>query len=128
MISLLLTDGFERSVLQSLQLELEVAKIHDGLAAVVLPLRLLGDHSWHRDLKHRRTASVHPAHFYVLELPSSSEHERSQEEVIGMDQRSTSFFRKPAPRGIPQGKITLPSFSDDAGFGLRPEGRSLWMG
>ena len=103
-ISLLLTDGVKRPVLQSLELELEVLEIHDGLAAVVLPLRLLGP----VDAKHRRSTSVHPSDFHVLELAPSHERVRSQEEVIGLDQRSTSFSRKPAPLGIPKATSPCP--------------------
>jgi len=86
-MSLLLTDGLEGAILQSLELELEVLEIHDRLAAVVIPLGLLGP----IDSKHRRSTSVRPSHCHVLELAASHERVRSQEEVIGLNQGSTSL-------------------------------------
>jgi len=123
-MSLLLTDSFEGPVFQSLELELEELEIHDDLTAVVLPLRLLEP----VDAKHRRSTSVHPSHFHVLEPASSHEHVGSQEEVIGMDQRSTSFFFGSRRRAGSPRQHHLVLSSDDAGSELRPEGRSLWMG
>ncbi|MGH9391919.1 MAG: hypothetical protein ACRD1Z_20140 [Vicinamibacteria bacterium] len=81
-ISLLLTDGFERSVLQSLELELQELEVHYGLPAVILELRSLGP----LDSKHRRPASVRSSDFDRPELASSHEHVGTQEEVIRLDQ------------------------------------------
>jgi hypothetical protein len=92
-ISLLLTDGLERTVFQPLELELQMLEVHDGLPSEVLPLPLLEP----LDSKHRRSPSVRPSDFDRLKLPSPHEHIGPEEEVIGLDQSSTSFFREPAP-------------------------------
>jgi hypothetical protein len=123
-ISLLLTDGFKRSVLQPLELELEKLEVHDGLPAVVLLLPLVEPF----DSKHRRSASVRPSDFDRLKLPSPHEHVGAQEEVIGLDQGSTSFSREPAPSAPNPRDVPVPWSSAGASLGLRPEGRSsLWM-
>jgi hypothetical protein len=72
-MSLLLTDGVEGTVFQSLELELEKLEVYHGLAAVVFPLRLLGA----ADAKHRYPSSVRPADFHVVELTSSHERVRA---------------------------------------------------
>jgi len=82
-MSLLLTDGFERSVFQSLELELQELEVHHGPSAVVLELRFLGP----LDSKHRRSASVRSSDFDRPELASSHEHVGTQEEIVGLDQR-----------------------------------------
>ena len=92
-MSLLLTDGFERPVLQPLELELQKLEVHDGLPAEVLVLPLVEP----LDSKHRRSPSVGPSDFDRLKLPSPHERVGSEEEVIGLDQGSTSFSREPAP-------------------------------
>ena len=99
-------------------------EVHDRLSAVVLPLPLLET----LDTKHRRPSSVRPSDLNFLELASSQEHVRSQEEVIGLDQGFTSFSREPAPSAPNPRDVPVPWSSAGASLGLRPEGRSsLWM-
>jgi len=123
-MSLLLTNRFKRPVLQPLELELEKLEVHDGLSAVVLPLPLLEP----LDSKHRRPSPVRSSDLNFLELASSQEHVGAQEEVIGLDQGSTSFSREPAPSAPNPRDVPVPWSSAGASLGLRPEGRSsLWM-
>jgi hypothetical protein len=89
-MSLLLTDGFERSVLQPLELELQELQVHHGLSAVVLELRSFGP----LDSKHRRPASVRSSDLDRPELAPSDEQKRAQEEIVGLDQHPSPMDGK----------------------------------
>jgi hypothetical protein len=104
--SLLLSNGREGQVLESLHLRFEKPEIDRGRSPVVLGRGLARSF----DAKDRHPPAVHTPQRDVLQLSAADEHEGAEEKIVGLDQGSTSCSRT------------------RAGPGFRPERRRfLWM-